>query len=410
MKCLIKIIGILSLCMLLLSCGSTKRLTLIKSSYEQGDVLSLINALEQYPSHRGYIEWCIYGIDYSDTDYGRLKKYADATKNNVEASIFFDSLLIHKRTFIIDSLSHLSIADVGAFYHTNYKDHDYLKDVIREAYFSDVTSLDYKSRKVLYNAFRNTDLRFEIEKPYHELRDSLLTDIMGVLNPYFKSERDVLKQIEKAVRYETQHYIESGVEKIVAATNEKNERGLFKKIFQRKDIDKYSFNEYVNKVINETFDYSFIENLTRERLSEYLKSSNEMRAMLFNQYFNDYEYQNIYIPDNSTENTLIWVIGRDDVTDIQNIRDTGTALTIGSLALGFVPGIGAVALAADVADLVYGLSQDGRINQAIEKLASTIYNDSLLCIGNYLTSVFGNLTESQQTTENNIRRIYNDEF
>ena len=282
--------------------------------------------------------------------------------------------------------------------------------MLYDAYFSDVKSLDYKNRKTLYEAFKDTDLSSEIEQPYHDLRDSLMVDIMDVLNSYFASERELLHQIEDVVRYESQQYIETGLEKILLAANEKNDRGLFKQIFKREDMDNYSFKEYVNKTINEAYDYQYIEHLVNDRLLEYLMSSKEMRSMLFNQYFNDSKYQNIYIPNDALKTRLVWVIGRDDVSNIQDIKDVGTALTVGSIALGFIPGIGAVAIAADVVDIAYGLGQDDKINQATEQLANTIYKDSSKCIDGYITSIFNSLKESQQSTENNIKKIFNDEF
>lgn len=416
MKNIYKIAGVFLLSALLFSCSSTRKLskaselTMITDAAEQGNVMFLIEALEQYPLYRGYTESFLYDKDYSKVEYGRLKQYATAAQNDAEATIFFDSLLIHKQSFVIDSLSQRSITEVGEFYKYNHSEHDYLRDVLYDAYFSDVKSLDYKNRKTLYEAFKDTDLSSEIEQPYHDLRDSLMVDVMGALNSYFASERELLHQIEDVVRYESQQYIEAGLEKILLAANEKNDRGLFKQIFKRKDIDNYSFKEYVNKTINEAYDYQYIEHILNDRLLEYLMSSKEMRSMLFNQYFNDAKYQNIYIPNDALKTRLVWVIGRDDVSNIQDIKDVGTALTVGSIALGFIPGIGAVAIAADVVDLAYGLGQDGKINQATEQLANTIYKDSSICIDDYLSSVFNSLKESQQSTENNIRKIFNDEF
>ena len=220
----------------------------------------------------------------------------------------------------------------------------------------------------------------------------------------------MLTQIEEVVRYESQKYVDAGIEKIISAANEKNDRGLLKKIFQRESMDNYSFKEYVNGVINKTYDYTHIEKLTKDRLSEYITSSNQLRAMMFNQYFPDDKNRNIYFPDSVLKNQLVWVIGRDDVSEIQSIKNKGTALTVGSIALGLVPGIGAIAIAADVADLAYGLTQDGQINQALTQMADTIYSDSSRCIDDYLTGIFKSLTESQKETENNIIKIFNDEF
>lgn len=416
MKNIGKIISSLFVFILLFSCCATKKgtkfddLTLINNFHEQGDIPFLIRALNDYPLHRGYIETLLFDNDYSDTNYSLLKIYTEVAQNDAIAAMFFDSILIHKQAFIIDSLSRLDVAEVGSFYKANCLEHDYLKDILLDVYFNNVQSLDYKNRKALYKAFQGTDLSAIIEKPYNELRDSLLADIMEVFNPYFKSERDLLKQIEKAIRYESQKYVEIGVEKIIDAANKKNDRGFFQKIFKREDIDNYSFEEYVNKVINETYDYSYIEKQAKERLSEYIASSKIMRSMIFNQYFDEYEYQDIYITDEVLRTPLIWIIGRNDVTAIQDIKDTGTALTIGSLALGFVPGVGTIAVAADIADLIYGLGEEEKISNAMELLANTIYNDSSFCISNYLNQIFKLLTESQQATENNIRNIFNYEF
>ena len=416
MKYIAQVISCVILCTIFFSCSSTRKitkiddLTLITTAYEQGDILFLIDALEKYPLYRGYTESYLYSYDFSTKSYGHIKQYAKVAQNDVNATIFFDSLLLNKQTITIDSLSNLSIAEVGEFYKENSREHDYLKTILRETYFSDVQSLDYRNRKTLYNAFKDTDLSSDIEQPYHELRDSLLSEIKGVLIPYFNSEREMLTQIEEVVRYESQKYVDAGIEKIISAANEKNDRGLFKKIFKREEIDSYSFKEYINDIINKTYDYTHIEKLTGDRISEYITSSNQLRAMMFNQYFSDDKKRNIYIPDSVLENQLVWVIGRDDVNEIQSIKNKGTALTVGSMALGFVPGIGAIAIAADVADLAYGLTQDGQINQALTQMADTIYSDSSRCIDDYLTGIFKSLTESQKETENNIIKIFNDEF
>ena len=416
MKYIAQVISGIILCTILFSCSSTRKITkvddlsLITNAYTQGDILFLINALEKYPLYRGYTESYLYSYDFSTKSYGDIKQYAKVAQNDVNATIFFDSLLLNKQTITIDSLSNLSIAEVGEFYKENSREHDYLKTILRETYFSDVQSLDYRNRKTLYNAFKDTDLSSDIEQPYHELRDSLLSEIKGVLIPYFNSEREMLTQIEEVVRYESQKYVDAGIEKIISAANEKNDRGLFKKIFQRESMDNYSFKEYVNGVINKTYDYTHIEKLTKDRLSEYITFSNQLRAMMFNQYFSDDKKRNIYIPNSVLENQLVWVIGRDDVSEIQSIKNKGTALTVGSMALGLIPGIGAIAIAADVVDLAYGLTQDGQINQALTQMADTIYSDSSRCIDDYLTGIFKSLAESQKETENNIIKIFNDEF
>lgn len=132
--------------------------------------------------------------------------------------------------------------------------------------------------------------------------------------------------------------------------------------------------------------------------------------MLFNQYFNDDECENIYIPDSTAKIQLVWVIGRDDVSNIQSIKNTGAAITAVSTAISFIPYLNTIAIAADALDIVYSFQQDGKINQAIEQLASTIYNDSSKCINEYIAALFKELKQQQYITEKNFRKIFKDEF
>jgi hypothetical protein len=138
--------------------------------------------------------------------------------------------------------------------------------------------------------------------------------------------------------------------------------------------------------------------------------------MLFNQYFNDVLYDNIYISNDILQSHLVWEIGRQDVNNIQSIKNMGTALTVGSVTLGVAAGIvsaGAlapIAFVADVADFAYGMGQDSQINKAMEALANTIYQDSSMCLEYYINDIFSQLYNNQEITANNIKKIFYEEF
>ena len=120
MKNITKIFYIIAFCASIFSCSSTKKntniddLTLITTAHNEGDIPFLINALETYPFYRGYTESYLYNYDYSKTKYPQLKRYAQVAQNDITATIFFDSLLIQKQTFIIDSLFRYSSPAVSA--------------------------------------------------------------------------------------------------------------------------------------------------------------------------------------------------------------------------------------------------------------------------------------------------------
>ena len=352
----------------------------------------------------------LYNYNYYRVDYRQLSKYANAASYNVYIEDFFNLMLEERKAKVLNTLSNLSLSEVAQFYKLHCAEHTYLKDVLSDIYFSNIDSLDYKTRKLLYNTFADTDLKFKISGPYFSLRDSLLSEIMESFNLCFKSEQEVLRQIENVVRYEVQQYLESGLHTIIHQLNVKNDRGLIKKIFKREAMDNSSFKKYANETINRVYDYSYVENLIKARIAEYLSSSKEIRSVLFNQYFNDFNYDNIYIPNTALQSRLLWEIGRQGVSNIQTIKNIGTALTVGSIALGFVPGLQPVAIAADVADFAYGMGQDSQVNKAMEELANSIYQDSSKCLERYISEIFSQLYENQEITANNIKKIFYDEF
>lgn len=420
MKLSCKLIGIFFLCTFLSAIAEAGNLNVkkIAKKYDPNDVIySLIMYYEDAPPKKSVqVANYIYDYDYSNVSYNTINRYAQAAQYNAYIEDFFNTILEEKKAQTLDELSKMSLEQVADFYNKNSDKYDFLQEVLRDVYFSNLDSLDYHSLKTLYQAFKTTDFSSIIEAPYMKLRNSLLMDIMAAFDPCFKSEKEILKQIEDVVRYEVQQYLDSGLHTIVHQLNIKNDRGMFKKIFKREAMDNYSFKKYANETINKVYNYSYIERLIKERIVEYLSSSKEIRSMLFNQYFNDVLYDNIYISNDILQSHLVWEIGRQDVNNIQSIKNMGTALTVGSVTLGVAAGIvsaGAlapIAFVADVADFAYGMGQDSQINKAMEALANTIYQDSSMCLEYYINDIFSQLYNNQEITANNIKKIFYEEF
>lgn len=413
-------LSILLLCLFYCTFTTAGKLNVqrIARKYDPNDVIySLIMYYEDAsPKKSVQVANYIYDYDYSNVSYNTINRYAQAAQYNAYIEDFFNTILEEKKAQTLDELSKMSLEQVADFYKKNSNKYDFLQGVLRDVYFSNLDSLDYHSLKTLYQAFHTTDFSSIIEAPYMKLRNSLLTDIMAAFDPCFKSEKEILKQIEDVVRYEVQQYLDSGLHTIVHQLNIKNDRGMFKKIFKREAMDNYSFKKYANETINKVYNYSYIERLIKERIVEYLSSSKEIRSMLFNQYFNDVLYDNIYISNDILQSHLVWEIGRQDVNNIQSIKNMGTALTVGSVAVGVAAGIvsaGAlapIAFVADVADFAYGMGQDSQINKAMEALANTIYQDSSMCLEYYINDIFSQLYNNQEITANNIKKIFYEEF
>ena len=220
----------------------------IAKKYNPNDVIySLIRYYEDAPSKKSaQVADYIYDYDYSNVSYGKIKMYSQTARYNAYIEDFFNTILEERKAQTLEELSKMSLVQIADFYNANRHEHDYLKGVLRNVYFSNLDSLDYQSIKALYHAFRTTDFSAEIEVSYVKLRNSLLADIMASFDPCFKSEKELLQQIEDVVRYEVQQYLDSGLHTIVHHLNIKNDRGMIKKIFKREAMDNYSFKKYAN--------------------------------------------------------------------------------------------------------------------------------------------------------------------
>lgn len=404
----------LSLCLLSTSCGTARKAQpteadMILADYRSNDIASLILDLEKYPLSRNLTESLLYTKNYSGTPYSELKEYAILSDFDFKASAFFDSLKFERQEKVIDSLSNLNLQQIGNFYRQNYREHDYLRAALMPL-FANVDFLDYTSLKSLNSAFMSTNLQECVSPRYTALRDSLIYEINQKVDEYFDVECSILEDIKLAVRSVCEDYIENGVVKIVSSLAEKNDRGLFKRLFKRINIDSYSFEEYADILIKDNLDPSYIKKVTRERLTEWIDNSSRYREEMLRSYFG-------HLPDASPlqrrqviSTPFVWTIGRQDINTITDIKMTGTALTVGSLALGFIPGIGALAVAADVADFAYGMSQDTKISNAMNQLAKTLYEDSTDSVEKYLDSVFNTVKSEVTHSKIATKRIFHEEF
>ncbi len=396
------------------SCGMGRKVTIteeeiIFGNYKDGDVKSLINNLAEYPFYRNLVEDYLFTrTDYSKVSYSMLKEYMELSANDYKSYEFFDSLRIEREEEVLASLTDLSISEVGDFYRNNAVEHSYLHDEIRNSYFSDIDSLDYTSLKLLYNSFDDTDLQNIVSPRYHSLRDSLLAEITPVMNVYFDQEKQMLDDIEYSLLAYSDDFFQGGVNVVITSLMEKNNRGIMKKIFRRERMDEYSFEEYALKLINDNLNPAAIVEAVNNNMDEYLSSISRYRSEICDKYLPD-DISDVNSPIRY-DATYSWELGQQDINRITDVKSTATALTVGSIALAFVPGAAPLALLADVADFAYGMSQDDKIRFAMEDLTATLYNDSMKCATDYLTEIMTQIRNQRDETETKILEAIYENF
>ncbi len=413
-----KLLTLLSVCIILISCAASKKgatistIDLVNSHILNKDGVSLIADMGSYPEYKQIIEETLYnGIDYSTYSYRSLKHMSAASVNDLKASIFFDSLLICRQAEAIDMLSGLSIQQVGDFYRKHHAEHDYLKDVLTETYLSALDTIDYRSLKTLYKSFLGTNLESAIAPSYKEARESAMRDIRSLLTEYYQQEQSLLDMVEYNTRQEIQEHIETQIVDIVSLLSEKLDRGIFKKIFKRQDMDNYSFLNYSTKLIGERLNQQEINQKIETNVRDFISASNKMRGQYISNYLDEaYSDPAFYIsPNVLKQDSIAMQISTTDAAAIQDIRNTGTAVSIASVALAFTP-YGWVAIAADIADLYLGFTESSRVEPMLDSLSSSIYTGTTEAVNEHLNTLFARIKRERNDSESYFWRKLNEDF
>ena len=390
------------------SCNSNRNVVIDEKSqifinYASKNIPELIKDLSRYPFQRSYIESLLFEqTNYNDFTYATLKECASTAKDDYKASAYFDSLLIDKQEETLNYLSKLSLKDVAIFYKRENKEHDYLSSELEKAYFANIDSLDYLTLKELHNSFKDTNLGYIVIDKYTAMRDSLLTEFKSALDVYFNIENKLIKDFKDALLIECDAYVVNGTKQIMTSLTAKNERGLLDEIIDNKSIDKYSFEEYANILINQHLNFSNIEKMIQEKTNILICQLNQNRNNIYALEFIELNTYALDAQNSMQLDRLKHQIDHKEIDAISGIKSTGNAIALGSLALGLVSG-GALALVADIVDLTYGLTENDRINQQMEQLTATLYNDSM----NNVTTYLNNLQKVLSDNSNFVKQYIN---
>ena len=100
----------------------------------------------------------------------------------------------------------------------------------------------------------------------------------------------------------------------------------------------------------------------------------------------------------------------DGLDEMDKIKATANAITASSIVLAFIPGLNVVAAAADIVDFIYSLNQGTREDEAMKNLISALYIDSVECVGEYLDTIFSNVSQNRSFTEKEIKKVFYENF
>ena len=402
------------------SCGTQSRVpvvstpshySIVSDHIQNAGPLVLLEDLDRYPELSDYIEQSLL-VDgkYTSFTYGQIKQLAEKSQNNVSASVFFDSLLIDRQEKTIEYLSNCTLKEIGQYYRENIEEHDYLKEIIKDSFFTDVDNADYLTLKKLNEEFENSDLSNSITPIYKEVRATMLSSIMTDLDGLFTTEEEVLSGMEADLRFLLEQYIEDGVAIIIPELSEKIDRNLFKKIFKRKEMDNFSLPKYTEKLISEHLNQEYIYERVSKSVIDFIAVSTKYRKDYLSTYMDDWlSCQFYYIsPTLMDDYELYMDIDRNTIQRIHATRVINSVISVSSLVATFTP-LAPAGIALDALDMYNGVTEDGKVSTMMETVSNSLYSDSISSVDSYIKQVFGDLRHEWLATKDFIiKRFYED--
>ena len=419
-KPLFSFFNLLVVCLGIVSCGTARKVVsvepskvnVVRSHLAVSDPMVLLNDLIQYPEYAETIEPYLYERSYRPFTYADLERFSQSAKNDVRASMFFDSLLVDRQASILASLAEeKDVVRVADFYKKNSREMPFLKSVLKDTYFSQVETMDYTGLKSLYFAFRGTDLEELVSPRYSAVRSDLLSRIMLELNPFFDKEQALLNRIDADLRKDCERYIEKGVRTVAVNLSERVDRSLFKRVFKRIDIDNYSVEEYADKLVAENIDQKYIRGLVEARLSSYIQSSTKMRMEYLKNYLDDASScPDYYMAGGLGSGTgFNMVADASDARRIGNAKFFSEATSVVSTILDFTP-VGWIGHVISGVSLYNDLTEGSKTAAMMDQLASSLYKTVATSVNDYLNSQISRVDEARETSRQNIIKMFNEDF
>lgn len=412
--------GYLVLLILVASCGTPRKATdiaptpldIIRIHLDNPSPDQLLSDLVSYPEYAYLIEPSLYQhVSYNNYAYKDIQRFSKAAGDDFRASIFFDSLMVSRQETILTMLSEIDDLDkIGDYYRENGSDMDFLRQALKESYFSEVDSLDYSSLKALFFSFKDTDLETLVRPRYLEVRSELLAEIMDELRSYFETEKELLADIDALLREDFEDYIEQGVIKVAEDLSERAERGLLKRFFKRKEIDNYSISEYAEMLIAENLNKEYFREQIDLRITDYIQQTTIVRWEYLRHYRDDaHECPHYYIAGELGNNINFEMnVDGSEATRIQNLKLFHEATSVVSTALIFVP-IGWVGLLIDGMDFYNGFTEGSKVDKMMDNLTSSLYTTVASSVDEYLKNLIYKVDYAREESKQYIiQRFYED--
>lgn len=401
------------------SCSTTSKLPPVETAEQiigqhaqMKDPFILWEDIERFPANRDIIQTLLFrSLDYDNISYGGLKRLSMLAKDDFNASVFFDSLLIDRQTETLERLSNLSVKGVGEFYRKNGKEHDYLRDELKDLYLENLNEYDYLALKDLHNAFVETDLSETIDQAYFPLRSTMLKAIFDDFELYFEAEDLLLTDVEYNIRETLDGYASDGVKKVIADLSEKVDRGLFKKVFKREDMDQYTISEYASMLISKYLDPEPISDFVAKEISEYISTIYEQREEYISHYFDDADTCSLYYisPELIKEGTLSINDDNENFSDIQRLKTINGLISAASVALSFTPAA-AYTIPLDLLDLYNGIKEESKISIMMKDATKSLYASYTDAIDNYINEIISAISQSNKVSRYYIIQKFNEDF
>lgn len=417
----ISLLSLLLVLCVVFSCGTATKLldsssntptsseVAFQNAFNSGSIDEMIACAKKFPeTEESVIDCLIWDFGLESMSYNDICAYIKKTESAPLLNSCFDYYKGIAEDKMIEELSELSIEGVREYYGLHKNASIFLNEIINDAISEQIEEGDYFSLKLYHNAFLNSSFGNRIDKVYMPLRDSLLTDIMNVVDDYESNVNEVVNAVKAQVAYELDTLT-------INSINRMKKDCMDNKLPRRDKVAEERIQEMYKKFVNS----SGAKKAVDDNISELLASIDESVMDLYRSVVFDVDSTRTFSDELVTKSYPSYKVLMKEFLNFSEIqRDINwVAIGLSAASVGasvVTAGTSLVVLALDGADLVYGIMADSKkaqkVASSLKKLGDDMYSSMNNSNKMAVNKSFDGLNKYIGSTFNNLRERINEEF
>lgn len=386
----------------------------INNSIVSGNPFKIMDSYFRYEEHRDFIaDYLLSEVGYSDYTYSELEHFAQYAKRDTTLYEGYNFIIKQRENQVRDHIATLTLPAMAEYYINNTDERVFLRPLLQKSLISTLADKEYPFIREVHKSFTGSDLSHQIDSIYQIKRAEILPKVIKMVDQHCAVERQLLSQMQSSAMSDIATYLERGLPIVLEDGLDKINRGILDEILTREATDSLSIREYFEYKVGEVLNQEHIANQIFGAANDFKQSIDSCRANIAEQLLLDYTadkklgLQQSY----SAEDYQLLPLDWQPIEKIEQIKSKIDWVSWGLTIVSLIPGVG---IAADAADLIYGLWSESDkskgINEQLETFATQIGKVLNKSITDNTTALFDTLNSDLLSTQDSFKQYIYENF